>query len=86
MPYKITEDCASCGSCEVECPNQAISEGASIYWIAPDLCTECVGAYPNPRCAEVCPLGAPVLDGNHRENHDRLLTKWKKLHPGQTPR
>ena len=27
MAYKITEDCISCGACECECKNQAISEG-----------------------------------------------------------
>jgi ferredoxin len=27
MAYMINEDCISCGACEAECPNQAISEG-----------------------------------------------------------
>ncbi|MFA5451537.1 MAG: 4Fe-4S binding protein, partial [Dehalococcoidales bacterium] len=27
MAYKITDDCISCGACETECPNNAISEG-----------------------------------------------------------
>jgi ferredoxin len=25
MAYYITEDCISCGACEPECPNQAIT-------------------------------------------------------------
>lgn len=86
MPYKITPDCVSCGSCEIECPNKAISEGESIYQVDPARCTECVGTYPKPRCAEVCPLDACVPDDKHEENHDSLLAKWKKLHPGETPK
>ena len=43
MAYKITEDCISCGACEPECKNEAITEGEEIYIINPDKCTECVG-------------------------------------------
>jgi ferredoxin len=35
MAYKITDECISCGACEPECPNQAISEGEKIYVIDP---------------------------------------------------
>jgi ferredoxin len=42
MPCYITEDCISCRACEPECPNQAISEGETIYIINPDKCTECI--------------------------------------------
>lgn len=35
MAYKITEECVSCSSCELECPNQAISEGEDTYVIDP---------------------------------------------------
>lgn len=52
MAYKITEDCVSCGTCEPECPVEAISQGSETYVIDPDKCTEC-GA-----CAEVCPVDA----------------------------
>jgi len=62
MAYKITEECISCGACEGECPNKAISEGASTYQIAPDKCTECVGAHDSSKCAEVCPVEACQLD------------------------
>ena len=27
MAFKITDECISCGACEGECPNKAISEG-----------------------------------------------------------
>src|SRR6266850_1146511 len=39
----ITEECINCGACEPECPNNAIALRGDIYFIDPDLCTECVG-------------------------------------------
>ncbi len=86
MAYKISEDCISCGACEPECPNQAISEGDTIYVINPARCTECVGSHPSSRCAEVCPVDAPHADPEHKETRDQLLAKWKTLHPGETPK
>jgi len=86
MAYKITQDCISCGACEPECPNQAISEGDSIYVISPDKCTECVGSYESSRCAAVCPVDSCVPDPAHKESKEELLAKWKKLHPGETPK
>ncbi|MFZ7119413.1 MAG: 4Fe-4S binding protein [Eubacteriaceae bacterium] len=52
MAYVINDDCISCGSCEPECPVDAISEGDGIYIIDATACTEC-GA-----CADVCPVDA----------------------------
>ncbi len=86
MAYKITEECISCGACEPECPNQAIKEGDTIYVIDPNRCTECVGSYDKSKCAEVCPVDAPQPDAAHKEARAALLEKWKKLHPGQTPK
>jgi ferredoxin len=86
VAYKITEDCISCGACEPECPNQAIKEGDTIYVINPDRCTECVGSHASSRCAEVCPVDAPKADPDRKESRDQLLAKWKKLHPGETPK
>lgn len=85
MAYKISDDCISCGACEPECPNQAISEGGTIYVIDPNKCTECVGSYESSRCSEVCPVDAPHPDPEHKETREALLARWKKLHPGQTP-
>ena len=85
MAYKITDECISCGACESECPNNAISEGETIYVVDPDKCTECVGAHESSRCAEVCPVDCCVLDPEHEENREQLLEKWKGLHPGETP-
>ena len=86
MAYKITDDCISCGACEPECPNKAIKEGSTIYEIDPERCSECVGAHAKQQCAEVCPVGAAVSDPAHPESRDQLLAKWKKLHPGETPK
>lgn len=52
MTYKITSDCISCGACETECPEGAISAGADTYVIDPALCKDCGS------CADVCPTGA----------------------------
>jgi len=85
MAYMITDDCISCGTCEAECQNEAISEGDEIFIIDPDRCTECVGNFELPKCAEVCPVGAPVPDPDHVESKEQLLEKWHRLHPGETP-
>ncbi len=85
MAYKITEDCISCGACESECKNFAISEGEASYVIDPDKCTECVGWFEAPRCAEVCPVGAPQPDPDNSETKEQLLEKFKKLNPNQEP-
>jgi len=85
MAYKITEDCISCGACEAECQNQAISEGETIYVIDPDKCTECVGISGSSKCAEICPVDACIPDPAHKESKEKLLEKWKGLHPGETP-
>lgn len=49
MAYKISDECVSCGSCESECPVQAISQDETKYVIDPEKCTDCGS------CAEVCP-------------------------------
>jgi ferredoxin len=85
MAYKITEECISCGACEPECANVAISEGKEIYVIDPAKCTECVGNYESPKCVEVCPVDCCIPDPAHKESREQLLKKWEKLHPGETP-
>ncbi|MDR1668828.1 MAG: 4Fe-4S binding protein [Oscillospiraceae bacterium] len=52
MAYKINDTCISCGTCEGECPVEAISAGSDVYVIDPDTCIDC-GA-----CAAVCPVSA----------------------------
>lgn len=79
MAYKITEECISCGVCEPECPNEAISEGESIYIIDPSKCTECVGYFDEPQCASVCPVDCCVPDPDRRETREELLAKKERL-------
>ncbi|HRX17000.1 MAG: 4Fe-4S binding protein [Spirochaetes bacterium] len=56
MAYKITDSCTSCGSCESECPVEAISQGDSQYEIDESACTSC------GLCASVCPVDA-IIEG-----------------------
>ena len=86
MAFKISDECISCGACEPECPNQAITEGETTYVINPDKCTECIGSYASSRCAEICPVDACAADPALKESKDQLLAKWRKLHPGETPK
>jgi ferredoxin len=81
MALKITDECISCGACEPECPNEAISEGDVIYVINPDRCTECVGFYDEPQCAAVCPVDACEPDPEHVESREGLMAKKERLHP-----
>ncbi len=85
MAYKITDKCIACGTCISECPNGAIRDGEKYSVINPDRCTECVGAHQKPECEVICPIGAPEPDSKHKESHEELLAKWKKLHPGKKP-
>ncbi len=85
MAYKITEYCTSCGGCEEECPNGAISRGKDTYIIDPEKCTECVGSYESSRCELTCAMSTVAPDPEHQETREQLLAKWKKLHPGETP-
>jgi ferredoxin len=52
-PYRITEDCITCGSCLQECPENCITEGEP-YVIDIALCTGCT------KCAQVCPVDACI--------------------------
>ena len=52
MAYVISDECVSCGTCEGECPNEAISQGDEHYVIDADACVDC------GTCAEACPVGA----------------------------
>ncbi|MDE2235901.1 MAG: YfhL family 4Fe-4S dicluster ferredoxin [Gammaproteobacteria bacterium] len=79
MALKITEACINCDVCEPECPNHAISQGEEIYQIDPNLCTECVGHFDTPQCRQVCPVDCIPLDELHRESHEELLAKYRRL-------
>ena len=60
MAMKITDECIACGSCEDECPVDAISEGDEFFEIDPKKCVECEGHFDEPQCVEVCPSDAIV--------------------------
>ena len=81
MAFKITDDCNSCGACEPECPNHAISEGDDFYVIKASACTECVGFHAEPQCASVCPVDSCITDPDDVETKDQLIAKARTLHP-----
>lgn len=81
MALMISDDCTTCDACRGECPNQAISEGVTIYVIDPDRCTECLGAFDEPQCALVCPVEACIPDPAHREAREVLQARYDRLHP-----
>ena len=60
MARKITEDCISCGACESECPNEAISAGDGPYVIDSSKCDECEGR-DKVGCVDVCPVADEAI-------------------------
>ena len=69
------EECTSCEMCEgFDC--DIFREGDPVYVIDPRFCTECIGLYDFPRCAEVCPVeNCCYPDPDYRETREQLLTK-----------
>ncbi len=53
--------------------------GPEIFEINPLLCTECVGHFDEPQCAEICPVECIPLDPDNEETQDELMLKYKKL-------
>jgi ferredoxin len=81
MATYITDECINCGACEPECPNDAISEGDSLYIIDPARCSECVGFADTEKCQAVCPVECCLPDPNNKETEEVLLARAKQLHP-----
>lgn len=79
MALMITDECINCDVCEPECPNEAIYQGAEIYEINPDLCTECVGHFNEPQCQQVCPVDCIPLDPDRKETREQLQHKYEVL-------
>jgi ferredoxin len=79
MALIITDECINCDVCEPECPNNAISQGAEIYEIDADTCTECVGHYDRPQCQEVCPVDCIPLNLDRVETQEQLYQKYLRL-------
>lgn len=79
MALLITDKCINCDMCLAECPNNAIYEGAKIYEIDVDRCTECVGFYEHQTCVDVCPIECIIPHPEHRETQAQLMEKFKGL-------
>jgi ferredoxin len=75
MSLFITDECINCDVCLPECPNEAIYVGIEIYEIDPNKCTECVGHFDVPQCAEVCPVDCCLFDPDNVETEEELLAK-----------
>ena len=80
MAYLINEECISCGACEPECPNEAITAGDEIYEIEAAKCTECVPVFNEQQCVAVCPTDACVPDPDNKESREELEAKYKGIH------
>jgi ferredoxin len=52
MAYKVGDACINCGSCDSECPQEAITEKDNHRWIDSGKCVSC-GV-----CAGACPVEA----------------------------
>ena len=79
MALRINELCVNCDVCEPACPNQAITQGESIYIIHPARCTECVGHFDEPQCVVVCPVECIDPDPEYPETPLQLLAKLEGL-------
>ena len=79
MALMITDECINCDVCEPECPNEAISMGDEYYRIDPDRCTECVGHFDVPQCAQLCPVGCIPVNPQRVESRPQLWAKYRRL-------
>jgi len=82
MALMINSECIACDACTEECPNNAIEEGDPIYFINPDICTECVGVYDEPSCLSACPVDAIIPDPDNIESIEELKYKFGLLQKG----
>ena len=83
MPLLINTLCINCDVCAPACPNEAITQGETIYVIDPGRCTECVGHHPEPQCVVVCPVECIDLDPARPETPEQLLAKYHVLTTGK---
>ena len=79
MALIIRDSCINCDVCEPACPNQAISQGETVYVIDPARCTECVGHFDEPQCVLVCPVECIDPDPACPETTEQLLAKLARL-------
>lgn len=62
MALEIVDTCVNCWACIALCPNQAIFEASPHFQIDPLRCSECVGDYAKPQCAEICPVEGAIVN------------------------
>ena len=79
MALYITEECINCDVCEPECPNGALTQGGKMYVVDSEKCTECVGHFDTPQCAEVCPVNCITQDPDHMESREQLQAKFENM-------
>lgn len=84
MALLITDQCVNCDVCEPACPNRAIYQGAQIYEIDPERCTECVGHHEEPQCVVVCPVECIFVDPARIESREQLLARAERLKAEET--
>ena len=85
MALIITDECINCDCCEPECPNEAISQGPENYIIDPNRCTECVGHFDEPQCAQICPVECIPINFELNESREQLMEKFLRLQAEKTP-
>jgi len=62
MALEIVDSCVNCWACLPLCPNHAIQDARPHFEIDPMLCTECIGDYAKPQCAEICPVEGAIIN------------------------
>jgi ferredoxin len=85
----VPDLCINCGACEPVCPNSAITDGSDVdeslskgvYYIKPELCTECVGENGAEQCQEVCPVECCLPNPEIVESEEILAARAIALHP-----
>lgn len=53
--------------------------GDEYYFIDPDRCTECVGHFDVPQCAQLCPVGCIPVNPQRVESRPQLWAKYRRL-------
>ena len=79
MSLLINQLCINCDVCAPACPNDAISQGETIYVIDPHRCTECVGHFDEPQCVQVCPVSCIPVNPEYVESRDQLQARYEQL-------
>lgn len=63
MALRIVSACVGCWACLDVCPNGAVVADGAGFAIDAEQCTECLGDYPEPQCAAICPVEGAIVDG-----------------------